>query len=126
MRDDIIIENKDGYIHVRHYGRDSYDITLDMWQRIVAACEEYNCFNILGETYTKNRLSTMDNFGHVTIMKQAGVTLRHRIAWVAHGPEALADLKFVETVLLNRGLVLGKVFMSIEEAKRWLLDESKR
>ncbi len=126
MRDDLIIENKDRYIHVRHYGRDSYDITLDMWQRIVAACEEYNCFNILGETYTKNRLSTIDNYRHAEIMKQAGVTLRHRIAWVAHGPEALEDLTFVETVLLNRGLVLGKVFMSIEEAKRWLLNESKR
>ena len=126
MRDETIIENKDGYIHVRHYGRDSYDITLDMWRRIVATCEEYNCFNILGETKTMNRLSTMDNYDHITIMKQAGVTLRHRIAWVAHGPEALADLRFVETILLNRGLANGKVFTSIEEAKRWLLDKSKQ
>jgi hypothetical protein len=66
---EIIIEHKDDYIHVRQYGRDNYDISLDLWRRIMAACEEYNCFNILGESNTTEELSTIDAYDHIKIFK---------------------------------------------------------
>lgn len=122
MLDEIIIEHKGDYIHVRHYGRDSYDISLELWRRIVAACERYHCFNILGETHTTERLSTMDNYNHIKIFREAGVTLQHRIAWVVSEPESTPDIRFVGTVLRNRGLARGGIFPRVEDAKRWLLE----
>ena len=124
MPDEIIIESKPGYIHVRHYGRDSREISMELWRRIVAACEEFHCFNILGETHTTNRLSVADNYEHATILKAAGITIRHRIAWIVPEATLLADAKFIETVLLNRGLASGKLFGKMEEAKAWLLAEN--
>jgi len=123
MPDKIIIEHKDDYIHVRQYGRDNYDISLDLWHRIVAACEQHNCFNILGESYTTNELSTIEAYDHIKIFRLAGVTIRHRIAWVHHVSETDKPVKFIENVLKNRGLVNGSFFASVKEAKRWLQGE---
>lgn len=117
----VIIEHKVDYLHVRQYGTDSYEISLDLWRQIVAACEEYDCYNVLGESYTSEELSTMDAYAHVEIFNLAGVTLRHRIAWVHRGKNAAQNDRFIETTLKNRGMVNGHIFASTEEAKRWLL-----
>jgi len=121
MRDEIVIDYRDSYIHVRQYGRDNYDVSLDLWRRIVAACDEYNCFNILGESYTTEELSTADAYDHIKIFRLAGVTMRHRIAWVHHGEDLAKNSQFIEDTLTNRGLANGSFFPSIEEAERWLL-----
>ena len=60
MKSEIIVEYKGNYIHVRQSGDDSYQISLDMWRRIVAACEQYNCFNILGESSLTQELSDLE------------------------------------------------------------------
>lgn len=122
MRDEIIIEYKDNYIHVRHYGKNNYDISLDLWRRVKAMCDQNNCFNILGENYTTDELSTMDAFNHLKILELVGLTLKHRIAWVNQVKETAKGIEFVETVVIkNRGLVNGGIFSSVEEAKLWLL-----
>jgi len=122
MRDEIIIEYKGSYIHARHYGKNNYEISLDLWGRIKAACDQYNCFNILGESYTTEELSTMDAYDHLKILELVGLTLRHRVAWVNQVKETAKGIEFVETVVVkNRGLVNGGLFPSVEEAKRWLL-----
>jgi 4-diphosphocytidyl-2C-methyl-D-erythritol kinase len=123
MQDDIIIEFKDNYIHARHYGKDSYQISLDLWMKIAAACEEYNCYNILGETYTTNDLSITENYDHIEIFKAAGINSKHRIAWVNHSKIAAEGIKLVETVAKNR-MVTGSgggLFASVDDAKKWLL-----
>ena len=122
MRDEVIIEYKGNYIHVRHYGKNNYDISLDLWRRVKAMCDQYNCFNILGENYTTDELSTMDAFNHLKILELVGLTLQHRIAWVNQVKETAMGIEFVETVVVkNRGLVNGAIFSSVEEAKLWLL-----
>ncbi|MBN1470463.1 MAG: hypothetical protein JW925_01680 [Syntrophaceae bacterium] len=127
MRDEIIVEYKGNYIHVRHYGKNNYDISLDLWRRVKAACDEHNCFNILGENYTTNELSTMDAFNHLKILEEVGLTLKYRVAWVSNTPETAKGIEFVETVVVkNRGLVNGALFSSIEEAKHWLLGDEKK
>jgi len=122
MRDEIIVEYKGDYIHVRHYGKNNYDISLNLWRRVKAACDQYNCFNILGESYTTEELSTMDAFNHLKIVELVGLTLQHRVAWVIQEKETGKGIEFVETVVVkNRGLVNGEIFSSVEEAKRCLL-----
>jgi len=121
----ISIEHKDGYIHVRLHGRDDRAVSLELWQRIAEACETYHCYNILGESYNKENLSIIDAYDHIEIFKQAGVTLKHRIAWVHHVEESAKGIQFVEMILKNRALMNGGLFGSVEEAKRWLV-EGKR
>ena len=88
----------------------------------MAACDQYNCFNILGESYTTEELSTMDAFNHLKIVELVGLTLQHRVAWVIQEKETGKGIEFVETVVVkNRGLVNGEIFSSVEEAKRCLL-----
>ena len=77
MNDNIIVEYKGNYIHARQYGPDSYDASLELWQRIVAACKKHNCFNILGETFATNPISTIEAYNHIKIFELAGVTLTH-------------------------------------------------
>ena len=121
MNEYIKIEYKGDYIHAKQHGPDSYDASLELWQRIVAACEEHRCFNVLGETFTTVALSTMAAYDHIKIFKAAGVTREHRVAWVHHVVETAAAMQFAETVLANRGLVNGGLFPTVKEAKEWLL-----
>lgn len=121
MNKNITIEYEGDYVHARQSGPDNYDASLELWKRIVDACEKHHCFNILGETFTTEPLSTMDAFDHIKIFELAGVTLKHRIAWVHHVAETAEPIEFAETVLHNRGLVNGHLFPTVEKAVEWLL-----
>ena len=121
MQYDLIVESQGGYIHARHYGENSYTISLELWRRITAACRENKCYKVLGETFTTNDLSTLDAFDHVKIFQQVGVDRRYRIAWVNHSAPMEKTIRFIETVLKNRGMASGGCFSTQEEARRWLL-----
>ncbi len=126
MTSKISVEYKDNYIHAQQFGEDSYDASLELWQRIVAACEKHQCFNILGESFTTVGLSTMDAFSHIDIFTIVPVTRKHRVAWVHHIKETEETVKFAETALSNRGLLNGGLFKTVEEAKAWLFGESEK
>ena len=121
MRYKITIRYESDYLHVRHTGDDSYQISLELWSRIAKACEKHQCFNILGESDTNKLLSTMDSFNHIKVFREAGITPKHRIAWVNHNPAAKQQFKFIETVLKNRPTASGGLFENIEKGKKWLL-----
>ena len=123
MNENIIVEFKGDYVHARQYGPDSYDASLELWRRIMTMCEQNNCFNILGENFVTKPLTTMEAYDHITIFKDVGVTFQHRIAWVHHIEETAEPVRFMETVLLNRGLVNGQLFPTVDEAKKWLLGD---
>ena len=123
MRDDITIEHKGEYVHVQHYGKDSYAIALGMWRDIVAACEKHQCFNILCETFTTDELSATDCYRHIELFPEIGVTIQHRIAWVHHVDKTRAGIEMIETVLRNRNLADVQLFANIEDARKWLLGE---
>ena len=111
------------YLHVQHTGDDSYQISLELWHRIAKACKKHKCFNILGESNTNKLLSTMDAFNHIKIFQDAGITLKHRIAWVDNNPATKQQFRFIENVLKNRAAANGGLFENIEEAKKWLLNK---
>lgn len=121
MQDKITITFENDHVHVVVKVDQSYERSLAMWKDIVQACEEHDCYNILGETHDTKPLETMDAFGHINIFKEAGVTLKHRIAWVAYGQTNKDAIHFTEMSLKNRGLVNGHVFDSVEDARAWLL-----
>ncbi len=124
MRDEIVVEYRGDYVYAALYGKNNYDISLELWRRIMAMCKQHNCFKILGENYTTEELSTMDAFDHLKILEEVGLTLKYRIAWVNQVQETAKGVEFVETVVVkNRGLANGAIFPTIEEAERWLLDK---
>lgn len=122
MRDEIVVEYKGDYVYAALYGKNNYDISLELWRRIMAMCKQHNCFKILGENHTTEELSTMDAYDHLKILEKVGLTFQYRIAWVDEGTPTAKGLEFVETVVVkNRGLANGMLFSNLEEAKRWLL-----
>jgi hypothetical protein len=127
MRDEMIVEYKGNYVYAAMYGKNNYDLSLELWRRIMAACKQYNCFNILGENFTTEELSTMDAYDHLRILEEVGLTLQYRVAWVDQATPTARGLEFVETVVVkNRGLANGRLFSNIEDAKRWLLGEENK
>lgn len=63
----------------------------------------------------------MDAFDHLKILELVGITLHYRIAWMNQVPETAKEVEFIETVIVrNRGMANGRIFPTVEEAKRWL------
>ncbi len=92
----------------------------EMWHDIVAACADNKCYAILGLSNVDKPLKLADAIDHQAIFLEAGVTIDHRIAWAQLNPDAYAMTEVAETVLLNRGLVNGRLFTDEFEARRWL------
>lgn len=116
-----VSDPKGKYLHVRASGQLNYDVALDAWRKIVSACHEQQIYMVLGEQYMDNPLTTMEAWDHQKIFTEVGITHKFRIAWVDLNAATHQTTKFVETVLLNRGLVNGKLFNNVEAARRWLL-----
>lgn len=107
-------------IEVRLSGIPDRQSISQMWKDIVAACEQHSCFFILGLAHLDKPVKLADAIDHQAIFLEAGVTIDHRIAWAQLNPEAVEMTRLAETVLLNRGLVNGRVFTDEFEARRWL------
>lgn len=114
------IEHVNSTIEVRVKGSLNRTTSLQMWTDIVGACAAHNCHSILGLSYLDTPLKLGDAFDHQAIFLEAGVTIDHRIAWAQLNPAAYEMSHLVETVLLNRGMVNGRLFADEHEARRWL------
>ncbi|MDH3619268.1 MAG: hypothetical protein OER91_00130 [Gammaproteobacteria bacterium] len=114
------IECVNSVIEVHATGLPDRQSVSQMWKDIINACEEHECMSILGTTNMERPLKLADAIDHQAIFHEAGVTIDHRIAWVQLNPAAYEMTQLVETVLLNRGLVNGRLFTDEIEARRWL------
>ena len=111
------------YVEARSTGDKNYQTAVALWQEIIKVCAEHNCYKVLGIGESTTPMSTMDAMHHEKLFKDFAITRRYQIAWVELNKEAVGSMKFLETVLLNRGLLNGMLFPNVEEAKRWLLDK---
>ena len=111
------------YVEARSIGDKSYQTAVALWSEILRVCDEHNCYKVflVGESTTG--MSTMDAMHHEKLFKDFAITRKYQIAWVELNKEAIGSMKFVETVLLNRGMLNGRLFSAVEEARQWLLDE---
>lgn len=97
----------------------------ELWKAIVDACNEHDCYDILGVSNLDEPFSALTAFQHHEIFSEVGVTNQHHIAWVDQNKKSAEIFKFTETVLINRGKLNGALFDSIEEGKRWLAENRK-
>jgi len=120
MAAEYTIEHVGSTIEVRVGGVPDRASVSQMWKDIVAACEANSCFSIIGLSNMDQPLKLADAIDHQAIFLEAGVTIDHRIAWVQLNPAAYKMTEVAETVLLNRGLVNGRLFSDEFVARRWL------
>ena len=114
------IEHINSTIEVHVSGIPDRQSVSQMWKDIIAACAEHRCLSIIGHSNMDRPLKLADAIDHQAIFLEAGVTIDHRIAWIQMNPDAFAMTELVETVLLNRGLINGRLFTDEHEARRWL------
>lgn len=114
---------KDGYVEAHSVGDKNYQTAVALWKEITRVCEEHHCYKVLGIGESTTAMPTMDSMQHPQLFKDFAVTWRYKIAWVELNKDAVGSVKFLETVLLNRGVVNGKLFSNVEEARQWLTEE---
>jgi hypothetical protein len=114
---------QDNYLHVDVKGVGTYENALAMWVTIAQACEQYQCFNILGEQYLLDTVTTTEAFDHPALFKKAGISIKHRIAWVDKNPRTRETTAFIRDVLTSRSVGNGKLFNDVDAAKQWLLNK---
>jgi hypothetical protein len=122
MDNQIIITPHQDYLHVDVTGSATYDSALAMWTQVAQACEQYQIYKVLGEQFLVETVSTSEAFDHPALFKKAGITTKHRIAWVDKNPRTLETTAFIRDVLSSRSIGYGKLFRDLESAKRWLLE----
>lgn len=111
----------DDYVEARSTGAKSYQTAVMLWQEILRVCAEHDCYKVLGIGESTTPMSTMDAMNHAKLFEDFSITRKYQIAWVELKRDAVESMKFLETVLLNRGMLNGKLFHDVAEAKRWLL-----
>lgn len=115
---------QENYLHVDIRGVGTYEAALELWTSVAQACEQHQCFNILGEQFLMATVSTTDAFDHPAIFKKAGINIKHRIAWVDKNPRTRETTAFIRDVLTSRSVGYGRLFNDVESAKHWLLARS--
>jgi hypothetical protein len=113
---------KGDYVEARSVGDKSYETSVALWGKITEVCAQHNCYKVLGIAESSTAMPVMDSMNHAQLFKDCEITNRYRIAWAELNKEAIANLKFLETVLFNRGLMNSKMFHDVEAAKQWLLE----
>ena len=117
---EIDIQLESGYILAKYRGPDSPEISRQIIQEIVDACERLGCFRVLMISYLENPLSATENFDLADMFREVGFTPQHRLAWVDQNPETRESTAFAETVLYNRG-IMARLFDDVDRASQWLL-----
>ncbi len=105
------------YVEARSTGDKSYQTAVTLWQEILKVCDEHSCYKVLGIGESTTPMSTMDAMHHEKLFNDFAITRRYKIAWVELNREAFGSMKFLETVLLNRGMLNGMLFSTVEEAQ---------
>jgi len=114
---------KDDYVEARSKGDKNYQTAVVLWQEITRVCAQHNCYKVLGIADSTSAMPVMDSLNHAQLFKDFNINNRYRIAWAELNPDAVGNLKFLETVLSNRGMLNGKTFDDVEEARQWLLQQ---
>ena len=105
------------YVEARSTGDKSYQTAVTLWREILKVCDEHDCYKVLGIGESTTPMPTMDAINHTKLFQDFSITRKDKIAWVELNRDVVSSIKFLETVLLNRGLLNGKLFQDADAAK---------
>jgi hypothetical protein len=115
------LEEREDYLHIVVRGKNDAATIRRYIKDTLAASIAHSCPNILVEENLDGpRLGMGEVF---QIVAEASASARHdvhRIAFVdVHAARSLSNMKFAETVALNRGMMMN-VFSTVADAEQWL------
>lgn len=122
MIESMTIAFEGNHIRAAWKAEKSIEAAREYWTAVVVACEEYDCFKVLGISESITVMPVMDGFDHVELFHELGITTKYRIAYVELNPEAVRTVRFVDSALFNR-MLPGRAFRTEDEAKAWLFDD---
>lgn len=107
------------HVRVVSLGEKSIDTSRELWTAVVQACEEHQCYWVLGIANSTKAMPIIDGFDHVALFRELGIDTNYRIAWVEQNPNAVKSVKFIDAALFQR-MLPGRIFSDENEAKIWL------
>lgn len=115
------VVRKDGYLHVWVSGTNEADTVARYLKDIYEACVRHDCSSVLIEENLEGpRLDLGEIFGIVEDGSRSVWPVIQRVAFVdVHPSQKLANMKFAETVAVNRSVNM-QAFGTPEEAERWM------
>ena len=124
MANSFTIEVRENYIYVRILAEQaSIELSEQIIQIVTQTCDEHNCYNVLGESFSTKPMSNSHMAKHKHIFAELDTAKRPRIAWVNHDKSVAESAKFGLMLLKKNGLVEGFQFKTVREALDWLLNE---
>lgn len=93
----------------------------ELWRKLIDLCWKYELRKILAISSLSGRFPTSGVFNIASNPQELGVDLSFRIGLVELNEESLEDMRFAESVALNRGAQF-QVFDNEAEAKTWLFE----
>jgi hypothetical protein len=87
-------------------------------------CTKHDCYFVLGVSNAPGPMPTIDGYDHAELFQELGIDEKYRIAFAELNDDARDATRFVETVMINRGLP-GRACCTEEEARQWLFSESE-
>jgi len=93
-----------------------------LWAEVAEMCKKHDCYFVLGVSNAPEPMPTMDGFDHAELFLELGIDEKYRIAFAELNEDAIGATRFVETVMINRGLP-GRAFSTEEQARQWLFSE---
>lgn len=122
MSKEFVVTFEGDHVKIVSDGQHSIEYGRAIWTEITRVCKAHDCYDVLGVSHTPQPLPIVDGYEHAELFRELGIDSRYRIAWAEPGDEAKQATRFVEDVLVNRGLP-GRVFVSEEKARAWLLND---
>ena len=96
---------------------------MEVWREIARVTQEMQVVKILVVSSATGSYPALDAFLINSKLDECGVKRNWKIAFVNLDQNSFPDVKFAETVAVNRGFNLG-VFKNESHAKKWLLKHS--
>ena len=121
---DIQLHNNHVRVHAtgeRRYGDAAFEAG-QAGHRIVEFCRNAKVYRVLVILNLSGRLSAVDSYEIVDQSKDYGWDHNYRLAFVTTNEDSADDVKFTETIAVNRAYSV-KQFADEAEALEWLLAE---
>jgi hypothetical protein len=112
------------HIRIDSVAERSFDYARALWTEVVEMCKKHDCYFVLGVSNAPGPMPTTDGYDHAELFQKLEIDEKYRIAFAELNDDARDATRFVETVMINRGLP-GRAFCTEEEARQWLFSESE-
>ena len=121
MKAEFSVSFEGDHIKASSVGDKTVEFAERVWSEIAATCDRHSCYRVLGVAESTTPMTPFEGYDHAKLFRNVGISDTHRIAWVELNPDALDTIRFIETVLTNRGFRV-RAFSDVDEARAWLFD----